>query len=71
MSLPSVFRPCEGCRNVVALVDHSELVCAKLGRLENVTFCRAYEKEDPDVLSDYLLDRVRDRPSADRMEGRE
>ena len=71
MSLPTVFRPCEGCKNAIALVDHSELVCAKLGRLESVTFCRAYEWEESDVLSDGFSGGLHPCPVSHRLEGRE
>ena len=71
MSLPTVLRPCEGCANAVALVDGSTLVCKRIGRVRNVTFCKAYEKEDGDVFPDDVSGRLHPCTVSSGLEGRE
>ena len=46
MKLPTVLRLCEDCRHALALVDGSTLVCARLGKLHNVTCCNIKEVDD-------------------------
>ena len=67
MKLPTPLRTCEGCRHALALVDGSTLVCARLGRLRDVTRCNIKEVED-DVPSGDVPGRPDRRPAPDGLE---